>query len=530
MLGAEPARRLRAALGTDVQLLDGTAVPHALIADADGVSAAELVSAIATGGLGSIDGPFAVAWRSDDAVHLARDPIGHRTLYYALHGGALVFASHLGPLIAAFELPRRLALRAVAAFLAYAYVPGRATLVDGVFEVLPGERVTLRRGELTREMYWHLPHVPPSDAPLDAQRDRLRATLEHVVRSALPAHEPVSASLSGGIDSSLVVALARRLHPHPVRSFSITFGDGYKNELLFSSMVADHVGTEHHVVELPPETIVAHLDDTIACMDKPNGDPLTVPNALLFREMAQYGQAALNGEGGDPCFGGPKNLPMLLAELYGEPGDDDPRTARERSYLRAHLKCYDDLPAMLAPDAFARACDPPLEHDLEPWFADPRHGSLVATLMAINVRFKGGHHILPKVDALAEPFGVIPRSPLFSRRIVELAFTVPPTLLLAGSIEKFLLKQAVRDLLPPAILDRPKSGMLVPVEGWFSGPLQAYARTRLLDGALPRTVFQRGMLESLLAGKKLGLRPRRGVKIWLLITLESHLRALGITA
>jgi asparagine synthase (glutamine-hydrolysing) len=135
---------------------------------------------------------------------------------------------------------------------------------------------------------------------------------------------------------------------------------------------------------------------------------------------------------------------------------------------------------------------------------------------------------LPKVDALAAPFGVLPRSPLFAKAIVELAFAIPPQLKLRGAEEKYLLKAAVADLLPAAIIERPKSGMLVPVEAWFQGPLLPEARRRLLDGLAPTRLFRRPYLDRLVSGKLGGLRPRRGVKIWLLITLESHLRALGL--
>jgi asparagine synthase (glutamine-hydrolysing) len=531
-------RRIHASLGESARILDASAL--GVIADFDGCSVAGVplateaafAAVIHDGRLGQVEGAFVVAWADGaGSLHVARDPIGHRTVYYALRDRQLVFASKLRTLLEVFGLPRRLDLRSLAAFLSCAYIPGRGTMIDGVFELLPGESVHVRDGELERTAFWDL---PPEPAILDdepALRDRLRRELERVIRAALPVGEPVCASLSGGIDSSLVLALARRLHPREVRTFSITFGDEYRNELPFSSLVAAHTGTEHHVVELRPATIVAHLDDTIARMDKPNGDPLTVPNALLFREMSAYGRIVLNGEGGDPCFGGPKNLPMVLAELYGEHDGGDPQYARERSFLRAHLKCFDDLAQMLAPTAHATACTPPLEQGLAPWFHDPRWPSFVGTLMAINVRFKGGHHILPKVDALAEPFGVLPRSPLFAKSIVELAFTIPSTLKLAGSVEKYLLKEAVRDLLPDAIVDRGKSGMLVPVEGWFQGPLQQHARERLLDGRLGKgPLFRRPMLEQLLAGKHLGLRPRRGVKLWLLITLEAHLRTLGIEA
>jgi len=119
----------------------------------------------------------------------------------------------------------------------------------------------------------------------------------------------------------------------------------------------------------------------------------------------------------------------------------------------------------------------------------------------------------------------MPRSPLFDRAIVEVAFCIPPTLKLRGSVEKYLLKEAVRDLLPRTILERPKSGMLVPVEAWFRGPLLRQARERLLDGLACFRLFRREYLERLLSGRIAGLHPRRGVKLWMLLTLESWLRS-----
>jgi asparagine synthase (glutamine-hydrolysing) len=232
----------------------------------------------------------------------------------------------------------------------------------------------------------------------------------------------------------------------------------------------------------------------------------------------------LNGEGGDPCFGGPKNLPMILAELLGD-AEDDP-LQRERSYLRAHGKCYDDLPDMLSPDVYSALEVQPLERALTRPLTDPRWPSFVAKLMALNVTFKGGHHILPKVDHLSAPFGVVPRAPLFDRAVAELAVSLPPQLRLRGSVEKWILKLAVSDLLPPSIIERPKSGMLVPVEAWFRGPLLSAARERLLDGLTPFGLFQREYLERLLGGNLGGVRPRIGAKIWLLVTLEAWLRTV----
>jgi asparagine synthase (glutamine-hydrolysing) len=481
--------------------------------------------------LGDVDGSFALAWRdAEGRVSLARDAIGHRSLYYSLQGGRLAFGSSVRALLDGAPGPRRVDLHALGADLACAYVPGRATLVEGVHEVLPGEIVSFHAGELTHRRSWELPSDPARFDDEATLRTRLRSALERTVSSALPPGEAVAASLSGGIDSSLIVALAARLSPAPVQSFSITFGKQHADELEWSSLVAKHTQTEHTIVEITPAAVLAHLDHTVACLDKPNGDPLTVPNALLFRAMAERSSVALNGEGGDPCFGGPKNLPMLLSALYGHGEDPDDGQSLERNYLRAHLKCFDELPDLLTKETLERARVPDLERELTPWFTDDRWKGLVSKLMAINTRFKGGHHILPKVAALSAPFGIRARSPLFAKPLVELAFAIPPELKLRGSDEKYLLKQSVADLLPRAILERPKSGMLVPVEAWFQGPLLPEARARILDGLAPLGLFARPYLEKLVGGKLGGLRPRRGVKIWLLVTLEAHLRALGVSA
>jgi len=214
---------------------------------------------------------------------------------------------------------------------------------------------------------------------------------------------------------------------------------------------------------------------------------------------------------------------MLLSELYGE--NSDP-LARERCYLRAHLKCFDDLDAALAPAVKEALSASPLEERLSPLFDDSRWHSFVTKLQAINITLKGAHHILPKVDAISAPFGVVARSPLFDRDVVELSLAIPPQLKLRGSVEKYLLKEAVRDLLPREIVDRPKSGMLVPVKAWFQGPLLPAARERLLDGLTTYGLVQRRYLERLLDGRLGGLRPRHGAKIWLLVTLEAWLRTV----
>jgi len=537
--GDAAVARLRAALGPEAQVLepdDGPAArpsapAAAIVVDHDCcfldgaplVGQAAWLAAVRRGRIGDVTGAFVAAWREDDgSLTLVRDAVGERTLFHAATPAGLVFASSLRGILATGLVAPTLDLVAVARFLSYAYLPGRDTLVAGVHELLPGERLRVAATGVHSSLFWHPPAEPPRWDDEETLRTRLRRRLEEAVLRRLPAEGPVAASLSGGLDSSLVVALARRLHAGPVATYSISFGPGHANELPHSSLVARHCGTDHHVIEVSPAAVLHHLDDSVGLLGDPIGDPLTVPNALLFHAAAATSGVMLNGEGGDPCFGGPKNLPMLLAELYGDPAADG--LARERAYLRAHLKCFDDLPSMLAPDVRAALAARPLESELTAPLADPRWRSFIGRLQAVNVSFKGGHHILPKVDALSEPSGVLPRSPLFDREVVACAFAIPPQHKLKGAVEKHLLKRAVADLLPAAIIDRPKSGMLVPVEAWFQGPLLPQAQERLLDGLAPRGLVDRDYLARLLAGRLGGLRPRHGAKIWLLVTLEAWLR------
>lgn len=468
--------------------------------------------------LQEVDGAFALAWvDADGALNLARDALGHRSLYWSRQtDGSVVFGSRLDDVVARRRMPARIHLPAVATYLAYAYVPGIETLWEDIFAVDAGTRLRFTSdGRLETHVFWSLSASPLEAEPEDVLRQALRLELEAEVGRCLP-DGPVAASLSGGIDSSLVVALMRRLSRHPITALSVSFGPDRPNELEFSGAVAAHCGVRHQVVEISPEHIQKRFDAAVRTLSEPNGDPLTVPNYLLFEAASASTDVMLNGEGGDPCFGGPKNAPMLLAELYGG------SAAREASYLRAHQRCYEDLGEMLRPQVPAGHLEPWLHR----WFVDPRWPTFLDRLMAMNILFKGAWHILPKVEHLAAPFGVRARSPLFSRRVVTLSTRLPAALKRSGAIEKYLLKEAVRDLLPQAIVDRPKSGMMVPVEAWFSGPLLPMARERLLDGLVRYDLVEKKWLENLLDRRLGGLRPRRGIKIWLLMTLEAHIRGV----
>jgi len=231
--------------------------------------------------------------------------------------------------------------------------------------------------------------------------------------------------------------------------------------------------------------------------------------------------AVLNGEGGDPCFGGPKNLPMLLARLYG-PLPGEPTTGwLERNYLRAFQRCYQDLGALLDPALLRETGgDEAMIGLLEPFFRAAQPRDFVNKLMAMNVRLKGANLILVKVEKMTAANGVLALPPLFSRRIIETSMMCPSGVKLEGAVEKSVLKKAVRDVVPEAIIARPKTGMMVPVRFWFQGDLRRYGEKMLARPNLQRCgLFDPGYVKRLLNYEMEGVPGlRHGLKLWMLIT------------
>lgn len=509
--------RLRTALGSDAPppgCSDGDLLLHSYARH--GIS-----------GIAAAEGMFALAIADGPELVLVRDHVGARTLFHARTPDGWGASTSLRALRRWPALRTGLHLPAVRDFLTFAYLPGRDTFLHGVHEVLPGRCVRLRAdGSQAEEIFWE-PEEVRDDRGAEEHALALRTLLDRAVAARLPAGEPVAVLLSGGIDSSLVTALAAKLHDHPVHTYSISFGDTAPDELGYSGLVAAHCRTRHRVLTVPGATIAARLADTVGLLDSPVGDPLTVPNALLADAVAADGSTvALNGEGGDPVFGGPKNLPMLIFELFR---DDPAPAARADAYIDSYRKCHADLPALLTPDALAALAPLPAPaRHVAPYLEQGRMRSLLNELLHVNLRTKGAHHILTKVERLTAASGIEGRAPLFDRAVIDHAFAVPPALKLAGASEKWILKQAVRDLLPDTIVDRPKSGMRVPVQQWLDGPLRDLAHDVLLGrAARDRGLFRPDTVRAWLRGEG-SLHPRQGGKLWLVLSLELWLRSFEV--
>jgi asparagine synthase (glutamine-hydrolysing) len=463
-----------------------------------------------------LEGIFSLAiWDRDrQELYVGRDRAGARTLYYTIDGSTRWVAGNIRSL-AAYR-SNELDPIALRDYLCCAFVPGARTMWAQIHEIRPGTYLHLPDGNI--EAYWQLQErVQESDLSLEIWGDRLLSLLARVTQEYLPAGAPVGVFLSGGLDSSCIAALAAKFHTAPVHTYSIHFGRELANELEFSSLVARHCQTEHHILEISLAQMWQRLPVTMALLDDPIGDPLTVPNLLLGRLASQDVSITLNGEGGDPCFGGPKNQPMLIHGLYNAVNTQTAIAA----YLQSFQKCATDLPQLLKPEIWAQVKSAPyvFESDLN------STANYLNRLMALNIKFKGADQILTKVNNLTRAAGLDGRSPLFDSRVIDFSMEVPPTYKLSGTTEKAVLKQAAIDLLPPEIIHRPKSGMMVPVQLGFRDYWHREARGLLLNkNAKIAPYLENAPIRNWLdyQGDPWG---RYGVKLWLLASLEYWLEA-----
>jgi asparagine synthase (glutamine-hydrolysing) len=464
-------------------------------------------------------GAFVIAIRDGGVLHLFRDGAGVRTVYYGTHAGRFLFASEPKGVLVTPGFPRRIRPAAVAQYLTFSFTPGGPTVLQDLHELPAGHRVTFENGEPVLHRWFFFEDEDGDEASEEVWRDRFAETFRRAVEERLPADEPVGLFLSGGIDSSVVAAEAARRHNRSVKTYALHFGKDHPHELDFARAVALRCRTEHQEILIQPRDFLPRLRRMIWHLDEPIGDPITMPNYELAARVSRDVRWVLNGEGGDPLFGGPKNLPMLLHHWYG--GIERGEGFRERMYLASYRRCYDDMEQLLTPE-WRRQYDPEecLEGVLRPFFSCERPSSFLNNLMAINIRLKGAHLILPKVERMTSAWGLTALSPFFDERLIRLSFQMPERLKLSNGVEKLVLKQVYADLLPKEVLLRPKSGMCVPVHYWFRGEMKRYARKILSRRSLKQAgIFEPRRVQQILAYDTEG-PGRYGLRLWMLITFE----------
>jgi asparagine synthase (glutamine-hydrolysing) len=490
-----------------------------------------------------LGGMFALAlWdASRERLVLARDRVGKKPLLWTrLPDGTLAFASELKALLRLPEVSREVDLAAVDAYLALQYVPGDATALQGVRRLPPGHLLVAEGDSVRVERWWTL--EPSSQAARSEPEwlELVRGTVEAAVRRRLVADVPLGALLSGGIDSSVVVAAAARATAEPLRTFTVGFPDARYDERAYARAVAERYGTVHEEVEVDadvPET-VQRLAETF---DEPLGDEAAFPTFLISEQARRRVTVALTGDGGDEAFGGYERYAALaLARRFGRIPAALPRLgarvlrrlpqAREPRSGATRAARFLEIAATPPAERYGRVMEVfPARLRRELWAEiEPRPaaellgvpGDGVAGLQRLDVATYLHGDLLPKADLASMAHSLELRSPLLDHEVLELGIALPDGLKVRGRTGKVALRRAFAHDLPAEVAGRGKTGFGVPLGRWFREDLRELAHDLLLgERARERGWFRPRAVEALLADHTAG-RVDHGHRLWCLLMLE----------
>ena len=526
---------------------------HRFKTDGDGETIVHLYEDCGGDALKHLRGMFALAlWDARRGrLLLARDRFGQKPLYYYQDSKVFVFASEIKAILAhpditrvsRFEADDR---RALAEYLSFGYVPAPETAFSGIKMLEPAMTLQVNRaGALAAKRYWEPPQLAPPDPSAKAQAflGDLRAQLEEAVKLRLVSDVPLGAFLSGGLDSSLIVALMRRHSNAAVKTFSIGFaGDDSFDETPQAERVARHLETEHTAFRVEPEAM-SLLSELVWHHDQPFADSSAIPTYLVSKLTRAQVTVALTGDGGDELFAGYERFyaadlmrrlsavpaPLmkaatgLLRLLPEGTGYYDP-VKRARRFARAAslplAEAYFDLVRVFDAAHLAEIC--PGAGGLPPFMNPGMHAGQphpVARLVEGNMRSYLPDDLLIKADRCSMQASLEARAPFLDHELAEYAASIPFNLKLKGSRTKHILKEAARGLLPDDIIDRKKHGFGVPLGAWLRREMEPARDVLLSRRARERGLLEMSVVERLIAEHESGARDRNR-QLWALLTLE----------
>ncbi|MDX2194296.1 MAG: asparagine synthase (glutamine-hydrolyzing) [Gemmatimonadales bacterium] len=477
---------------------------------------------------------------------LARDRLGIKPLYlWETPGGGLAFASELRSFLALDRFTPELDEDALAAYLAFGYVPDPACIFRGVRKLPPGHLAVWRAGApLEVRQYWDPRTITP--APMDEQEavTELRRLLDDAVASHLEAEVPLGAFLSGGLDSSTVVALMARHVPGRVRTFSIGFDEADFNEADDARRVAEALGTEHHDLVVRPDAD-ALIDHLVAGFDEPFADSSAIPTFLVSRLARERVTVALSGDGGDELFGGysryalmqrRRPLPPWLRPVATGLGRALPHAApgrgllldlgrgREGRYAQTVLLPVHGYEGGVAAPALAERIRP-MDTALGDWFAPVAEREFIEQLGLVDLATYLPGDILTKVDRMSMAVSLEARVPLLDHPLVEFAMALPGSTRIRDGQGKALFRKAITGIVPPAVLTKRKQGFGVPLEHWFRGPLR-HRIEAMGDRSAPHWRATDPAAFRRIAGEHASGRRDHSHLLWRLLVLDLWLRHL----
>jgi len=470
-------------------------------------------------------GMFAVAvWDAfTRRLILARDRFGIKPLYFARAEQAIVFGSEIKALLASGRLTRRMSWPALHEFLYYGNALGKRTLFDGVARLLPAHYLAFDEGGFQDHCFWSVRDLPSVPDGLSEATSSVREHLEHAVQDHLISDVPVGVFLSGGIDSSAITAFASRHYDGQLSTYSVKFDFNQGiDELPKAALVARRFNTDHHELHIHPHNISAIIENLVRAHDEPFADPANIPLYLLCQELRGSVKVILQGDGGDEIFAGYRRYNVLAHERLWRglsrvavpifaawpPGPKRQRAMRffetmniaDAALRMAMLMTVETqrLPPTRILSASARrqvmAYDPFQRYrELHERLADL---DVVQRMLYIDSLVLLPDTFLEKVDKSTMAHGIEVRVPFLDNRLTDYAMALPSSLKVRHAQKKYILRRAMRGILPDEILDAPKTGLTVPVDYWLREPLKDYMMSVLLDAStMSWGIFDRGAVE-----------------------------------
>jgi len=503
---------------------------------------------------------FAVWDDRNKLLLLARDRLGKKPLYYVhdRRRGIFAFASELKALLEIPGFDRTVSHEAISHYLTLQYVPHPMCVFECARKLPPAHVLTLRPGTggIAIQRYWRPAFVAEEGAPLHRLKEELRQELTEAVRLRLISDVPLGAFLSGGVDSSIAVALMSQVSGAQVRTFSIGFDEPQYDETRYARMTAHHCHTQHTEETVRPSALEV-LPKLVWHYDEPFADCSAIPTYYVSRMASRHVKVVLNGDAGDECFAG---YPRYLAVMLSGKIDGLPRPLRRvatsqfwaslpaplepkawRRRLRRFLSdmnrspedryvgwvsMFDDaLKSALCTDGFraaSRWCDP--GEFIRGYYKEARTGDFTQRTTYVDFMTYLPCDLLVKMDIASMAHGLEARSPYLDHKVVELAGRIPMRyklrLGMLGPQSKFILKETFGDMVPRPVLTRRKMGFGVPISAWFRGELSGLVRDVLLSrDSLQRGYFVPEQVRRLVEDHVSGAQDH-GIRLWVLLMLE----------
>ena len=495
---------------------------------------------------------FAIWDERRKELFLARDRVGKKPLLYSQSCDQFLFASEFSALLLHPQVSRNIDARALDYYLSFMCVPAPLTAYKSIRKLEPGHTLRLRNGQVEIKRYWQPDFSHKVKISEEEAGEQAVALLRDAVKVRLMSEVPLGAFLSGGIDSSAVVALMSEESSEPVKTFSIGFEEQDFSELHHARRVAEHVGADHHEFIVKPDALEV-LPILVEHYGEPYADSSAIPTYYVARETRKHVTVALNGDGGDESFAGyERYAAMRLAERYSHVPEVLresiinravellPSSEAKRSRVRDAKRFLQaaSLPRVERYLKWVSVFDPATKQDLyssdfrnetkdvhaietlRPWFANANGAGIVDAALLTDIMTYLPNDLLVKVDIATMAVSLEARSPFLDHHVIEFAARLPEKLKLRGLTTKYLLKRVLRKLLPVENLERRKMGFGVPIGHWFRGELQPFLRETLLsEKSLQRGLFQQERVTNLVELHTRGERDY-APQLWTLLMLE----------